>query len=138
MPVAKIVERARGAWLDNYGRWPALWLVPAAAVLAGALCLFCTALHKSLAAFVCSGLCVAGIILTAAASLFPFILPSSLDPNSSLTAWDAVSSRRTLSIMFWIVVVLMPVVVLYTAWVYRVMRGTVTLQHIRDNEHSAY
>ena len=78
------------------------------------------------------------MILTAGASLFPFIMPSSLDPNSSLTIWDAVSSHKTLGIMFWVVVIMLPIIMLYTTWVYRVMRGKVTLKHIEDNEHTAY
>ncbi|MES2073546.1 MAG: cytochrome d ubiquinol oxidase subunit II [Pseudomonadota bacterium] len=138
MPLAKTVEKVAGGWLGNYALWPSLWLVPGGTVLAIVLCLLFTAMHKSLPAFIASGVAVAGIILTAASAMFPFIMPSSLDPNSSLTAWDAVSSHRTLGIMFWVVVIMMPIVMLYTGWVYRVMRGKVTLQHIQDNEHSAY
>jgi cytochrome d ubiquinol oxidase subunit II len=64
-------------------------------------------------------------------------MPSSLVPGHSLTAWDAVSSHRTLSVMFWVVIVMLPIVTLYTSWVYRVMRGKVTHQHIEDNQHTA-
>ena len=46
---------------------------------------------------------VAGVMLTAGFALFPFIMPSSSDPASSLTVWDAVSSHRTLQVMFWAV-----------------------------------
>ena len=35
-----------------------------------------------------------GIIGTAGVSLFPFIMPSSTDPRSSLTVWDSVSSAN--------------------------------------------
>ncbi len=35
-------------------------------------------------------------IVSAGFALFPFLLPSSLDPHSSLTVWDASSSRSTL------------------------------------------
>ena len=97
-----------------------------------------SAANKAMAAFLSSGLCVTAIILTAGASLFPFIMPSSLAPNSSLTIWDAVSSHKTLGIMFWVVVIMLPIIMLYTTWVYRVMRGKVTLQHIEDNQHTAY
>jgi cytochrome d ubiquinol oxidase subunit II len=65
-------------------------------------------------------------------------MPSSSDPNSSLTAWDCVSSCKTLGIMFWVVVTMLPIIVLYTAWVYRIMRGKVTLAYIRENTHTAY
>jgi hypothetical protein len=42
---------------------------------------------------------IVGAILTAGFSLFPFLLPSSIDPTSSLTMWDAVSSHKTLGVM---------------------------------------
>jgi cytochrome d ubiquinol oxidase subunit II len=40
--------------------------------------------------------------------------------------------------MFWATVVFMPLIVFYTGWAYRVMRGKVTVAHIRANEHAAY
>jgi cytochrome d ubiquinol oxidase subunit II len=40
--------------------------------------------------------------------------------------------------MFWVVVIMLPIISLYTAWVYRVLRGKITPQYIHDNEHSAY
>ena len=133
-PLAKTVERAAGAWMDNYGRHPWMWLAPAAGVAGALLAL----VLRGGPAFLASGLSVAGIILTAGFSMFPFVMPSSLDPRSSLTVWDAVSSHRTLQIMFWVVVVMLPVVLAYTAWVYRVMRGTVSLERIREQKHTAY
>ena len=133
-PLAKTVERAAGGWMDNYGRHPWMWLAPAAGVAGAALAL---ALRGG-PAFLATGLSVAGIILTAGFSMFPFVMPSSLDPRSSLTVWDAVSSHRTLQIMFWVVVVMLPVVLTYTGWVYRVLRGTVTVERIREQKHTAY
>jgi cytochrome d ubiquinol oxidase subunit II len=65
-------------------------------------------------------------------------MPSSLAPGSSLTAWDAVASHKSLAVMFWVVVVMLPIVVGYTGWVYRVVRGKVTEEHIRENQHTAY
>jgi cytochrome d ubiquinol oxidase subunit II len=90
------------------------------------------------AAFVCSGAALAGVILTAGFAMFPFIIPSSTDPNSSLTVYDAVSSHRTLNLMFIAVVVFLPIVLLYTSWVYRVMRGKVTEEKIKEETHTAY
>lgn len=138
MPIVKTVVTATGAWFDNYGRWPAIWALPVIAIAGALLCVMCSAANKTMAAFLASGLSVTGIILTAGASLFPFIMPSSLAPGSSLTIWDAVSSHKTLGIMFWVVVIMLPIIMLYTSWVYRVMRGKVTLRHIEDNEHTAY
>jgi len=70
--------------------------------------------------------------------MFPFIMPSSTMPNASLTVWDSVSSHLTLGLMLVATLIFMPLIVIYTSWAYRVMRGKVTESHIRANEHSAY
>ncbi len=138
MPVLKTVERVRGAWMDNYVRWPMMWAVPVTGFAAAFLCALLTWKKKALLAFIFSGLTVTSVILTAGASMFPFVMPSSLDPNSSLTVWDVVASHKSLGIMFWVVVFFLPIIILYTGWIYRVMRGKVDEAHIEANEHSAY
>jgi cytochrome bd ubiquinol oxidase subunit II len=75
---------------------------------------------------------------TMGVSLFPFLLPSSSNPESSLTVWDASSSHRTLGIMLIAVIVLLPVVLAYTAWVYYMLRGPVTAEQIRLNSDGHY
>jgi cytochrome d ubiquinol oxidase subunit II len=138
MPPAKTVAVAAGAWMDNYGRWPLMWAFPAAAFLGAALAIALSAARRTLFALLASGMSVAGILLTAGAAMFPFVLPSSLMPSHSLTAWDATSSHKTLAVMFWVVVIMLPIISLYTSWVYSVVRGKVTAAHIRENEHSVY
>ncbi len=103
-----------------------------------ALALISLRAGRPLLAFVGSAVTNAAVITTAAVSLFPFILPSSLDPNSSLTAWDAVSSPLTLEIMFWAAILLTPVILAYTGWCYRVMRGKVTVALVREQDHTLY
>jgi len=93
---------------------------------------------RTRAAFWASALAIVGVIGTAGAALFPFIMPSALDPNSSLTVWDSVSSRMTLTIMLWATLIFMPLIILYTSWAYRVMGGKVTAAYVRENSHSAY
>ena len=78
------------------------------------------------------------MIGTFAVSMFPFILPSSSDFRSSLTVWDATSSHLTLTVMFFAIILIMPVVVAYTGWAFNVMRGKVTAEYVRENDHSAY
>jgi cytochrome d ubiquinol oxidase subunit II len=85
------------------------------------------------AALLCSGLTVAATILTAGIGLFPFLMPSSSDPNQGLTLWDASSSAKTLFIMLLSVIVLLPIVLAYTTWVFRVLRGKVTLEYLRKH-----
>lgn len=58
--------------------------------------------------------------------MFPFILPSSVDPRSSLTVWDSSSSHLTLFIMLVGAVIFMPIILAYTSWVYRVLWGRST------------
>lgn len=71
------------------------------------------------------------LILTAGVALFPFLMPSSTHPSHGLTIWDASSSALTLAVMLAAVAILLPVIIAYTAWVYRVMRGRITLEEIR-------
>jgi cytochrome d ubiquinol oxidase subunit II len=70
--------------------------------------------------------------------MFPFIMPSSLDGRSSLTMWDSTSSRLTLEIMLFAVIIFLPIILLYTSWVYRVLRGKVTAAALKENHHSMY
>jgi cytochrome d ubiquinol oxidase subunit II len=65
-------------------------------------------------------------------------MPSSLDGRSSLTVWDSTSSRMTLQIMLIAVIIFLPLILIYTSWVYRVMRGKVTADAIEQNHHSMY
>ncbi len=89
-------------------------------------------------AFVLSSLAVGSVVLTAGFALFPFIMPSSADPTSSLTVWDAVSSKRTLQIMFWAVLIFLPLILAYTGWIYHVMRGKITERHVREGGSALY
>lgn len=137
-PVGKVVEMQAGAWLANFGKMPLLWAFPALGfigVLAGMA--FASGL-KGVAAFVSSSVAMLGIIFTAGVAMFPFVLPSSSHPGHSLTAWDCVSGKFTLDVMFWVALIMTPIVISYTGWAYRVMRGKVTVAHIQANDHSVY
>ena len=52
--------------------------------------------------------------------------------------WDASSSLTTLIVMTVVTVVLLPVVLAYTAWIYYVLRGPVTAEQITRDSHTAY
>ena len=138
LPSAKTVERLPGGWLHNYSKHPWTAGVPLVAVGATIFALVASALSRAAVAFVLSCIAVAAVLLTAGFALYPFIIPSSSTPAHSLTVWDSVSSHRTLQVMFWAVPIFVPIILLYTGWVYRVTRGKVTEQHIRDDSHSLY
>jgi cytochrome bd ubiquinol oxidase subunit II len=137
-PLSKTVATETGAWLKNYSQYPAAMAVPMAAFAGGLLALVFAWIRKPLAAFVGSSVCMLGIIGTAGVSLFPFIMPSSTDPRSSLTVWDSVSSQLTLSLMFWATLIFLPIIIFYTSWAYKKMSGKVTAAFINANDKSAY
>ena len=137
-PMNKTVVREAGAWMANYGHQPLLWLLPALGVGGALLTAGLLLARRTLTAFVASALAIVGVIGTAGASMFPFIMPSSTSPAASLTVWDSVSTPLTLAIMFWVTAILVPLIVVYTSWAYRVMRGKVTAAYIRENDHAAY
>ena len=136
-PLAKTVAYGNSGWQANFQQLPLLWLIPLLAiVMAGATLLLSRA--ESLLVFITSSLCVTCVILTAGVALFPFVMPSSRDPNMSLTMWDATSSELTLGLMFAAAVVFVPIILLYTIWCYRKMFGRVTKEYIEENSHSSY
>jgi cytochrome d ubiquinol oxidase subunit II len=125
-PLAKTVEQATGAWMANYAGHPWMWIAPVLAVVGAGLAILLAGAGRAGAALVLSGAALTGTILTAGFTMFPFIMPSSTVPNVSLTVYDAVSSHRTLNLMLIAVAVFLPIVLAYTSWVYRVLRGKVT------------
>jgi cytochrome d ubiquinol oxidase subunit II len=137
-PLAKTVEKSAGAWLANFSAHGWMIIAPLLGFGGAAHAILFSARGRSIAAFIASALAICGIILTAGFAMFPFVMPSSSNLASSLTAWDAVSSHRTLQVMFWVVVVFLPIVLTYTSWVYRVMRGKVTVEQVRQNPRSMY
>ncbi len=137
-PLAKTAIAQSGAWFANYSRWPATRLVPSLGLMAPLLVAALSSIRRRLVVFVVSGLGIAGVIGSMGVSLFPFLLPSSSSPQSSLTVWDASSSPRTLGIMLIAVIIFLPIILAYTGWVYRVMRGPVTSAYIEANRETSY
>ncbi|SUB00346.1 Cytochrome d ubiquinol oxidase subunit 2 [Pannonibacter phragmitetus] len=136
-PLAKVVERAPGAWMENYSLYP--WMIIAPVLgFAGALgALIGLNTRFEALTFISSKLSVFGIIATVGASMFPFILPSSLQPQAGLTVWDSSSSHATLFNMLVATIIFLPLILMYTAYVYRVLWGKVSEQSVA-NDHSAY
>jgi cytochrome d ubiquinol oxidase subunit II len=126
-----------GSWLTNgpLGRWACA--AAAIAIVAALITPLLARRGAHMSAFVTSSTSIAGTVLSAGFALFPFLMPSDIDPRSSLTVWDASSSRSTLGLMLFATVVLLPIVLAYTGWVFAMMRGRVSLEHIRKS-HGMY
>lgn len=137
-PTDKTVVTDSGAWLANFDNLPSLWVLPMLGFLGAILAMVLMKLKHTLLGFIASSVVCFCVIMTAGVALFPFLLPSSTHPNSSLTVWDSVSSQLTLMIMLYVVVFLLPLITLYTSWAYNVMRGKVTTAYLKDNQKTLY
>ncbi|KAF0807473.1 cytochrome bd-I oxidase subunit II [Alcanivorax sp. S71-1-4] len=125
-PLRKEVVLEAGRWLANFRDYPLLWLVPLAGFAGALLALLGLQTQRGALSFIGSKLSVAAIITTVGAAMFPVILPSSTQPGHSLTVWDSSSSHYTLGVMLFSTALLLPIVLLYTAWVYKVLWGKVS------------
>lgn len=136
--LSKTVAKENGLWLANYSTYPGLLLAPVLAIIGTGLIVFLSVKRYTGLEFLTSSVVVISAIVTAAGSMFPFIMPSSTSPSSSLTVWDASASRYTLQLLFFATALMMPIVMAYTAWVYRILRGKVTVEDIQKNQHVLY
>ena len=137
-PLFKTVAIKEGAWMLNYNRYDWAIAVPVLAFIGLGLGVVFAQLKQAGLAFWSSSLGCAGIIGTAGVSMFPFIMPSSTDPRSSLTVYDAVSSPLTLGLMLGATVIFLPLIAMYTSWAYKVMWGKVTTEFVAANDKTVY
>ncbi|MCB0744367.1 MAG: cytochrome d ubiquinol oxidase subunit II [Ignavibacteriae bacterium] len=77
-------------------------------------------------AFIMTGLTIIFSTITIFMGLFPRVMVSSLDPNWSLTIYNASSSQYTLEIMSWVALIFVPFVLVYQAWSYWIFRKRIT------------
>lgn len=124
---------APGGWLANYSAYPWMVLAPVLGLLGPLVALVGIARRSGALNLIGTALATTGIIVTVGLSMFPFILPSSIDPRSSLTVWNASSSHMTLFIMLIVTVIFLPVVLGYTAWVMKKLGGRITLRDVEAN-----
>lgn len=132
----KSVTTETGGWMQNYSLAPQIWLAPAVGVLGALAAVLLVGRGRGLAALLMASLSIAGVIFTFGFSIYPFLLPSSFQPGSSLTIFDASASHLSLWVMLLVAIVFMPIIISYTSWVYRVMRGKVTADSINSAPHS--
>ncbi|WP_176487709.1 cytochrome d ubiquinol oxidase subunit II [Candidatus Regiella insecticola] len=137
-PLNKEVAHQAGAWLLNFNKYPSLWLLPALGVILPLFTLLLSRFSQNAWAFILSSLTIVCVILTAGVAMFPFIMPSSTEPNASLTLWDATSSLLTLRLMTLVALIFVPIILIYTSWCYYKMFGRIDKDFIDNHSSSLY
>ncbi|MBO8197429.1 cytochrome d ubiquinol oxidase subunit II [Streptomyces smyrnaeus] len=80
--------------------------------------------------FTFSGLAIVAAVAMLFLSLFPDVMPSTLNEEWSLTVTNAASTPYTLKIMTWCAAIATPVVLLYQGWTYWVFRKRIGTHHL--------
>lgn len=137
-PLQKTVEVDPGAWFANYANYPILLIAPALGILGAIAVLIALKSRSEIAPLLFGKLSIFGIISSVGVSMFPFLLPSSTDPRSSLTVWDSSSSHLTLFIMLVVTLIFLPIIAVYSSWVYKVLWGKIDEETIEDKSNHSY
>ncbi len=127
-----------GSWLSAYAARPWIAVAPALGFLGIALATLGLRAGREVSTLLFSKLGIFGVIASVGLTMFPFILPSSTMPSASLTVWDASSSHLTLFVMLIVTVIFMPLILAYTAWVYKVLWGKVTVAEVTEHGDTLY
>ncbi|MBD8576730.1 cytochrome d ubiquinol oxidase subunit II [Pseudomonas syringae] len=137
-PLFKTAVVGEGVWFQNYARHGWTLIAPALGFIGMLLAFVLMRARRDNLTILASGLGIAGIIVSVGASMFPFILPSTVDARFSLTVWDSSSSHMTLFIMLVSTAIFLPLILAYTTWVYKVLWGKVDTAGIEDPSKHAY
>jgi len=127
---------AAGGWLHNYFAHPELFVVPVLVLVGIVGGIVFSRRDRPVWAWWSGALAWVATIGSVGAAMFPMIAPSYADVDQSLTVWNASSSLRTLSWMLGFAVVFVPLIVFYTSWAFRVMRGKVSPEQVEHDEHA--
>ncbi|MDA3889453.1 MAG: cytochrome d ubiquinol oxidase subunit II [Allgaiera sp.] len=134
-PLLSQVARG-GSWLASYSVRP--WIIIAPILGFAGMALAVRGLRKGaeVSTLLWSKMGIFGVISSVGLTMFPFLLPSATNPDSSLTVWDSTSSQMTLFVMLVAAVIFLPLILAYTAWVYKVLWGKVTESDITGSGHT--
>ena len=124
---------------DNYLKNPFLYalplvLIPLSTVAALLMTRRFLALGSYWKAWFASCVTIVGTTLFGVAGLYPNLLPSSLSPAYSLNIYNSSSSPLTLKIMLTVALILVPVVIAYQAWAYRLFKDKVSAADLSYDE----
>lgn len=140
-PLNSVVIQKVGAWIDSYSIYPWKFFGPLMAYLGIFLSLWANYVRWHTFCFWASALSIAGMIGTIGFTLFPFIMPSTTNPDQSLTVWNATSSQYALNIMLYVGVILLLIILAYKIYTYYTLwskKKTLTFEDIEKDPHTFY
>jgi len=112
---------------DTFHNNPVLFIVPLMVFLSIANIPRLASKKRFRSAFLFSSLTMSLLLILVAIELFPTLLISTLDPENSITIYNAASSEKSLKIMLTIAAIGAPLVLTYTIFVYNTFKGKVKL-----------
>lgn len=136
-PLIHPVTRS-ASWLAAYSERPWITIAPVLGVLGCLISWGALRGGRELLPLLGTKLAIFGMISSVGLVMFPVMLPSATDPASSLTVWNASSSHLSLFVMLVAACFFLPLIMLYTAWVYRVLWGKVSEEDMEDPEIHSY
>ncbi|WP_440683635.1 cytochrome d ubiquinol oxidase subunit II [Cysteiniphilum halobium] len=136
-----VVTVTQGGWWRNYGNHIWMLIAPVLGFVGAIMVLHFAKKSNPLLAFSASVIACFGAVFTLGFSLFPFIMPSSIEPMQSMVFWNSSSSLISLIGILIVAVIMLPIIFIYTTFVYKKMwgRGTkMTAQEIEQRSHELY
>ncbi|MGV9669984.1 cytochrome d ubiquinol oxidase subunit II [Gordonia sp. NPDC003504] len=108
------------------------WIPVLIAAVAALVMVAATQVNREGIAFLATSIAIAGTVATLFSVLFPDVLPSSTNPDYSLTIANTASSHYTLTVMTIAALLMTPIVIAYQAWTYWVFRKRISVDEIPD------
>lgn len=117
----------------NYSAMPALYLLPVLAVVGAVLAVFFAKKDRGFPAFCSNLLTLLFVVESGLASIYPYMLKSSISPEYGINIFEAASSHMTLSVMLGGALVFVPIVIIYQLWAYTLFK-----EKIKETEQVEY
>jgi cytochrome d ubiquinol oxidase subunit II len=140
-PLHNVVAVAPGLWWQSIVLSPFKILPVVLIYLFAILSLSTKRLGSGHLSFWLSGATIAATIILFGATLFPFIVPSSINPAQSLTVWNATSAQYTLMGMFYICLFFLVIIFIYKFWAFSMLwrdKKTLNTKDVAKNSHHFY
>ncbi|MGL4523351.1 MAG: cytochrome d ubiquinol oxidase subunit II [Bacilli bacterium] len=114
-----IILMNRSTTFDNYNDMPVLYALPTLAMVLSVVTIFLIFKKKIGFAFTTLCLTITTGVATGFVGMFPFMLPSRIKAEYGTDLYEAAASHNTLNLMFWVAIIMVPIVISYQLWAYK-------------------